>query len=246
MSRFCVQATWDDVPHLTDEAKKDLWNSIPIHQRDARSKGVPVLGSGAIYPIAEETILEDPIEIPSYWPRAYALDVGWNTTAAIWGTWDKEADVVHIYSEYYAGHMPPAVHVMGIQARGDWMVGAIDPGSSGSSQVDGRSLIDEYRKMGLALVEADNTVEAGILAVFQRMARGGLKVSTHCRSWLSEFRIYRRDMRGHVVKNNDHLMDATRYLIMTGMRYARVSPETEEEREYEMELTHGRSQVTGY
>jgi hypothetical protein len=30
-------------------------------------------------------------------------------------------------------------------------------------------------------------------------------------NWLSEFRIYRRDEKGKIVKQNDHLMDATRY-----------------------------------
>ena len=44
-----VTVTWDDVPHLTKEAKDELWRSLPPFQRDARSKGVPQLGSGVIY-----------------------------------------------------------------------------------------------------------------------------------------------------------------------------------------------------
>ena len=49
VSRFCVQATWDDVPHLTDKQKTALWDAIPEHQRDARTKGIPVLGSGRMF-----------------------------------------------------------------------------------------------------------------------------------------------------------------------------------------------------
>jgi phage terminase large subunit-like protein len=45
---------WDDVPHLDAKSKQELLNSIPPYQRDARSKGVPQLGSGAIYPISED------------------------------------------------------------------------------------------------------------------------------------------------------------------------------------------------
>jgi phage terminase large subunit-like protein len=45
--KFVVQATWDDVPHLSAEAKAELLASIPPYQREARSKGVPQLGSGA-------------------------------------------------------------------------------------------------------------------------------------------------------------------------------------------------------
>jgi hypothetical protein len=50
---FC---TWDEVPHLSQEAKDGLWRSIPPFQRDARSKGVPSLGAGAIYPVPEADI----------------------------------------------------------------------------------------------------------------------------------------------------------------------------------------------
>ena len=47
-SKFLIQATWDDAPHLTKEQKDKLWAALPPHQRDARSKGVPQLGAGAI------------------------------------------------------------------------------------------------------------------------------------------------------------------------------------------------------
>lgn len=47
-NRFVCTATWDDCAHLSETAKKELWDSIPPHQRDARAKGVPALGSGAI------------------------------------------------------------------------------------------------------------------------------------------------------------------------------------------------------
>jgi hypothetical protein len=72
-------------PHLSAEQKAELWGSIPPYQRDARSKGIPQLGSGAIYPVPESEIVVDPFEIPLHWPRGYGLDVGWNRTAAIWG-----------------------------------------------------------------------------------------------------------------------------------------------------------------
>lgn len=245
MSRTLVQATWDDVPHLTTEQKDGLWDSIPVHERDARAKGIPSLGSGRIYPISEDTLLIDPFEFPRYWPRAYAMDVGWNRTAAVWGAWDRDSDTVYLYSEYYAAQQPPAVHAAGIKSRGEWMVGAIDPASSGSNQKDGTKLADEYRTLGLNLVMADNTVEAGIFACHQRMSRGGLKVFSTLRNWLAEFRIYRRDENGKVVKENDHLMDTTRYLIMTGMRHAAIEPEEQELLEYQM-AQHGRNERTGY
>jgi hypothetical protein len=171
--------------------------------------------------------------------------VGWNRTAAIWGAWDRDSDTVYLWSEYYAGQVPPAIHAAGILARGSWIPGCIDPASAGAGQKDGSRLIDEYRALGLSVVEADNTVEAGLFAVYQRMSRGGLKVFSTCRNWLAEFRIYRRDEIGKIVKENDHLMDATRYLIMTGMRSAMIEPEELDDMERER-ANYGRSAVTGY
>lgn len=244
MRRYAMQVGWEDVPHLSAEQKDNLLNSIPLHQRDARTKGVPVLGAGQIYPIAEEAVLVDPFELPAYWPRAYGFDVGWNRTAAVWGAWDRASDSVYLYSEHYAGQQPPSVHADAIKARGDWIAGAIDPASSGANQKDGTTLIDEYRALGLYLFEADNAVEAGIMACYQRLAAGRLKIFKPLRNLTTELRIYRRDENGKIVKANDHLMDAMRYLVMTGMRHAHTEPNIEEEDDNQD--PRGRSRVTGY
>ena len=48
------------------------------------------------------------------------------------------------------------------------------------------------------------------------MTSGKLKVFRSLGNFLSEFRLYRRDEDGRVVKQRDHLMDAMRYLVMSG------------------------------
>lgn len=242
MSKWAISITWDDVPHLSASEKADLWDSIPPHQRDARAKGIPALGSGVIYPVAEGAYLVEPFEIPDFWPKAFGLDVGWNRTAAIWGAWDRQTDTIYLYSEHYQGEMPPQVHADAIRARGSWIPGAIDPASAGSSQLDGKKLVDEYRDLQLDLEFADNAVEAGIHAVYRRLASGRLKVFKTLTSWTSEVRLYRRDEKGKIVKERDHLMDATRYLVMTGMARGTVMPRGEV---YE-EAPRGRNSRTGY
>ena len=243
MTRLCVQATWDDVPHLSAKAKEDLLSGMEPHMRDARTKGVPMLGAGVIYPVPESAIVCDPFELPDYWPKAYGLDVGWNRTAAVWGAWDRDSDTVYLYSEHYMGQAAPAVHASAIKSRGAWIWGAIDPASAGSGQVDGRKLREEYGKEGLNLVDADNAVEAGLHAVYQRLVSGRLKVFSSLRNWLSEYRIYRRDENGKIVKDNDHLLDATRYLIITGMRMAKVPPSYEDDDTQHMRTSN---RTTGY
>lgn len=245
MSRICIQCEWSDVPHLDEKTKKELLAGIPVHMRDARTKGTPQLGSGVIYPVPEEAVTCDWFEIPYYWPKAYALDVGWNKTAAIWGAWDRASQTVYIWSEYYASHQPPAVHAASINRRGDWMRGAIDPASAGSSQKDGTRLIDEYRNLGLNLAAADNSVEAGIFGVYHMLTTGSIKIFKTCRNTLAELRIYRRDESGKVVKSNDHLMDALRYLVMTGMTLARTEPNDDDDPE-DNSAKYGRSNTTGY
>jgi phage terminase large subunit-like protein len=221
-SRAIVQCSWDEVPHLTEKDKSELLASIPPHQREARSKGVPSLGSGAIYPVAEEDVITDPFQIPAYWPRVYGMDVGWKRTAAVWGALDRETDTVYLYSEHYRGQAEPSVHVSGIKARGLWIPGVIDPASAGKGQRDGKRLIDDYEALGLDLTPAENAVESGIHAVYERLSTGRLKVFSTLKSWLAEYRLYRRDEKGRIVKENDHLMDATRYLMMSGLDIAKT------------------------
>jgi Terminase RNaseH-like domain len=196
----------------------------PPYQRDARSKGIPQLGSGAIFPIPESEILVDPFELPPYWPRAYGLDVGWNRTAAIWGALDRETDTLVLYAEHYRGQAEPAVHAEAIRARGAWMPGVIDPASRGRAQRDGEQLLQNYRDLGLKLVAARNGVEAGLFEVYQRLGSGRLKVFRTLQNWLAEYRLYRRDEKGTVVKASDHLMDATRYLAVSGTTIAELAP----------------------
>jgi hypothetical protein len=224
VGKFVVMATWDDVPHLSAAVKAELYQAIPPFQRDARSKGVPQLGAGAIYPVSEDDITIPDFVIPAHWPRCYGLDVGWNKTAAIWGAIDREDQTVYLYSEHYKGHAEPVVHTTAIQSRGIWIPGVIDPASRGRSQDDGKQLLQAYKDLGLDIGLADNGVETGIHRMWERLSGGKMKVFKSLQNWLAEYRMYRRDDKGHVVKSNDHLMDATRYLTASGLDRACVAP----------------------
>ena len=213
---------WDDVPHLSAEQKSRLLSSTPPHLRDARSKGIPSLGAGAVYPISVADIEVDDFPVPEYWPKAYALDVGWNRTAALWMAWDRESDIIYLYSEHYEGQALPISHAAAIKARGKWIPGMIDPAARGRGQADGEKLFDQYVDQDLDLVLADNAVEAGIFAVWDRMQSGRLKVFKSLRNFWAELQLYQRDKNGKIVKKNDHLMDCMRYLGLRGTEIARV------------------------
>jgi hypothetical protein len=224
MSRYVGTCTWDDAPHLSEQAKAELWESIPPYQRDARSKGVPQLGSGAIYPVDERDITVQPFEIPPFWRRSYGMDVGWNRTAAVWQALDEETDTVYLYDEYYRGQAEPAIHAAAIKARGNWIPGVIDPASRGRAQRDGEQLLVTYVTLGLNISVANNAVDAGLYEVWSRLSTGRLKVFSTLQAWFGEYRLYRRDEHGKIVKENDHLMDTTRYLCMSGILLAAQMP----------------------
>lgn len=223
-SSYLVTAGWDDVPHLDEDTKRQLLERTPPYLRDARSKGTPSLGAGAIYPIPESEITVPMMPMPAFWKRSFALDVGWNRTAALWGAEDPETGVCYLYAEYYQGQQVPSVHAEAIKARGKWIPGVIDPAARGRSQKDGEQLMATYQELGLQLTAADNAREAGIYDVWQMLATGRLKVMAHLVNWLNEYRLYRRDEKGHIIKKNDHLMDDTRYYVRSGRGVAIAKP----------------------
>ncbi len=224
MTRHVTRMTIDDVDHYSDEERETIVKSYLPHERDARLKGVPTLGAGAIYPVLESDVTVAPFEIPAYWPKAYGLDVGWNRTAAIWGAFDRDTDTVYLFTEHYRGQAEPSIHAEAIKARGEWIPGVIDPASRGRAQGDGEQLLQTYKNLGLNVDTANNAVEAGIYEVWQRLSTGRLRVFSTCQNWFTEFRQYHRNDKGAIVKEHDHLMDATRYFIMSGLKRAIVKP----------------------
>lgn len=220
--KFVTMASWDDVPHLSEEVKNELYSAIPPFQRDSRSRGIPQLGSGAIYPVPESDILVDDFSIPDFWPKVFGMDVGWNRTACLWMAIDPETHIQYLYSEYYRGQAEPVIHTEAIKSRGAWIPGVIDPAARGRGQKDGDQLLQTYLNLGLDLEPAINTVEAGIYNTWQALSVGKLKVFNSLSNWRQEFRQYSRDEKGAVVKKNDHLMDVMRYLVMSGSDRAKT------------------------
>lgn len=220
--KYITQAGWKDVPHLDEREKQTLMASTPAYQIKARTEGEPSLGKGAIYPFPEDQIAIDLFEIPKFWPRAYGLDVGWERTACVWGAMDPSTLTVVLYDEYYeqgGPHNAPRNHSAAIRARGAWIPGVVDPASAYHQ-------LQPFDSLGLDLSHADNNVESGILATFELLATGRLKVFRSCTNWFNEFRKYQRieSYPNKPLKRDDHLMDATRYLVISGRERMKTEP----------------------
>ena len=225
-SRVVVMAGWDDVPHLDAEAKKQILEGTPAMLRDAVAKGIPTFGEGNVYPLGRTDIECDPFEIPKHYRRWYGMDVGWNCTAAVFFAQDPDSGQIWITDAYKGERSEPIIHAAAIKTKSKgWMAGAVDPGARQRNQQDGTQLMQIYRDLGLQIIPANNNVESGVGAVWELLSTGKLKVFKSLPSWFAEFMTYIYE-NGRIKKTNDHLMDATRYGIMTKDRIAQVEPTT--------------------
>lgn len=222
---FYIQASWQDNPYLSEEDIRMLRAGSEPHMLEAREKGIPSIGHGRVYPIMEEQILVEPFELPSHFRYAFGMDFGWNNTAAVFGAYDDNTDTLYLFDCYKQGERSAIEHGAFIRALGGAsMPGVCDPSGDNNSIKGGDTIADEFRSQGLMLTPANNDVEAGISRVYTMMRAGKLKVfnSPKMAQWFREFRLYQRDERGAVKKKEDHLMDATRYLVMSGIQLAKA------------------------
>lgn len=225
MSRCIIGGTWEDAAHLSEQGKADLIGSYQAFQLDARTKGIPQLGAGAVYPFAESNLVIDGFKIPESYRRAFGLDTARaGVTAAVWGALDVETDVLYLTHDYRRSQAEIYVHVKAMQAVCDWNI----PGVGDAAAVldeDRTQFIDAYRKEGLDIELPNKSVEFGIQAVYDRMSSGRLRIFSSCRYVLEELRMYRRDEKGRIVKERDHCMDAMRYLVFSGLQRAKTKPQ---------------------
>lgn len=227
--RALIVAGMKNAPHLSEADIAEQRDKTAPHLRAAVIDGDPTMGSGNVYQVPRSDIEYDYIknslgkyiEVPSYWKRIGGLDVG-GQTAFLSLAYDEDNDTLYVIDEYVAQHQPPAVISSSIRHRkGDKFPIMIDPASRGRSQIDGKQLIVEYRREKLDVRPADNAVEAGIHACWERFSTGRLKIFKHCVNTLREYEMYQRDLNGKIKKQNDHCMDAMRYAVM-GRKMAKL------------------------
>lgn len=228
--------TIEDVEHYTREEKDRIIASYPAHEREARTKGIPTMGSGRVFPISEDSIVIDPVPIPKHWPQINGLDFGWDHPfGAANLAWDRDSDCVYICKEYRQKEATPVIHSASIKPWGDWIPCAWPHDGYQHDKGSGDQLSALYEAQGLNMLienathaEGGNGVEAGLMDMLDRMQTGRFKVFRTCVLWLEEFRLYHR-LDGKLVKERDDLISASRYAIMM-LRHAIVQPQRNERR----------------
>lgn len=248
--RADVNMTIDDAEHISPEQRAIVIASFPAHEREARAKGVPTLGQGRVWPFEDALLEVDPFPIPKHWARLCAIDFGYDHPfAAVWLAFDRDTGTMYVTDCYRIKQATPATHVDAMKPRcgGEgnlWMPVAWPHDGHQHEKGSGIVLQRQYRDRGLNMLPMhaqhapDGTpeetkavrqsVEAGVVAMYDEMQAGRIKVFRHLSDWFEEFRLYHRE-DGKIVALNDDLMSATRYGWMS-RDYAMVPPVEETQR----------------
>lgn len=232
MTRSVVTMTIEDAEHYTPEQRAAIIASYPEHEREARTKGIPSMGSGRVFPVAEEAITVDPIAIPQHWPQITGIDFGWDHPfGATRLAWDRDNDCLYVVSDYAQREATPIIHAAAIKGWGEWVPVAWPHDGMQHDKGSGEQLAEQYRSQGLKMLperatfeDGSNGLEAGVLEMLTRMQTGRWKVFSTCGRWLQEFRIYHRK-DGLIVKERDDVISASRYAMMM-RRFASIKPRT--------------------
>lgn len=246
--RAVISMTIDDAEHYSAEERAKIIASYPAHEREARTKGVPSLGSGLIFPVLEEDIVVPPFQIPAFWTQIGGLDFGWDhPTAAAKLAWDRDNDIIYLTNTYRKREATPVIHAASVRSWGDWLPWAW-PHDGNNDTAAGPNLASQYRAQQLNMLanratfeDGSNGVEAGLMELLDRMLTGRFKVFSTCVEFLEERRMYHRK-DGRVVKERDDTISAARYALMM-KRFAITEPQ--DDYEYDDSDQH-RSGTTGY
>lgn len=224
---YWQQATWWDAPHISEKDIKEMLAAIPAWQHEMRSKGIPMMGSGMVYEVADEDIKCTPFEIPNHWPQICAMDIGFDhDTAAVWTAYDEAHDTIYVTDCYAMEGGVPSLHATAINARGKWIPVVLPHDAQNTERGSGMSVARYYEEAGVnALVEPfynpidwdgkkNRFVEPGLMNIRERMLTGRFKVFANCEKVFEEKGKYHRK-EGRIVKKEDDTMDAMRYSALS-------------------------------
>jgi len=228
IDRHLVLMEIEDAGHISPEQRQRILTSYKPHERDARTRGIPMLGSGAIITVPETAWIIEAFAVPRIWPGIIGIDIGFEHPAG--GALlrhDRDTDTVYVTHSLAAREMTIKQHADLVRPFGDYPV-AWPHDAASHDRSSGEQLAALYQRNGLDTLLEHAThehggygIEASIGDVIERMETGRLKIFSHLQSLRQELRMCHRD-KGAVVKRNDDEIAAMRYALMC-LRFARLS-----------------------
>lgn len=239
--REILMTIWDAAVskggHIPDEEIPGIIASFPANERETRAFGADLQGEGAVFDTPKAQFAErlDPATIPPYWPWMWGFDfrhsgslTSGHPFAAVLVCWDRDADVIHVvHAIRMLGLASTHVATMKQHPMWDALVAWPHDGGRGGSIIDGATVAQVYKKLGMNMRPTHATFpsggfkfENGIDEMQNRLASKRLRVAEHLFEWFDEYQGYHRE-KGLVVKVDDDLLSATRQAVMD-IRFAKA------------------------
>lgn len=240
--QYLLNVTWDDAPHITQERKEQMLKAYPAHQRAMRTKGIPLMGAGVVFPV-EESRIKGYIPgiqrqgIPKWHFQLGCMDFGYggeHPTAAAYLSYDADKDIIYVHDGFkLSGDTATVIEISSLMRKRPLWIPVAWPhdGESKKMSKDGsfKRIAQQYREEGINMLsehatfeDGSNGVEAGLLEMETRMKTARLIIAPHLDEFFEEMRLYHRK-DGKVVKERDDFISAVRYGMMM-IRYAEREP----------------------
>lgn len=213
-------SAYDNKKNLPEEFLLSL-ESLPEIMKNRMLHGIWVSNDGAVYDeFDEDTHVVDPFDIPADWVKVRSIDFGYtNPFVCLWGALDPDGRL-YIYRELYQKGVRTALLGQMIQD----MTGNEKILFTTADHDAGERA--ELEAAGIYTEAAIKAVMYGIQAVKTRLAKHGdgkprLYIFSTLKNILSEMTSYEwlpssngRNAKDTPKKENDHAMDALRYMVM--------------------------------
>jgi len=130
----------------------------------------------------------------------------------LWAYYDDANESLYVDDERYLARVTINAHAQGImmQTASRQVYDSISDHDSGDRQV--------LQDAGIQTTAANKDVSAGINRVYDLFSRGKIKINRRCANLINELYSYQwkeSSKRDEPIKENDHALDALRYLVMS-------------------------------
>lgn len=230
-----INATWDDVPHLSQEEMDETLAATPRYLWDAVKDGVPVAGKGRVYPHDQSKITyhSSSISLQDNWKWLIGIDIGFgerDPAAGVMIVWNEKDDVLYVADEFKKNVFTEqefAREIWGLDPHIPvaWPDDAGRKGFKGQGTVQSllseqgvEMLPDFFRNPPDMRKKSFKALEPGFAHINSRLYGRKLFISDKCVMLLKEMSNYQykeSEGGGTDTLGEHHLCDAMRYAIMT-------------------------------
>lgn len=224
---FCIQASVWDNPFIPKHEVEAAIRGMSEEERRARVLGEFVHFEGLFYPEFSDSLHvkepKSPNEIRNLDAFIVGIDPGIVRTAILWVAFDSDNGAFAFDEHYPQGDLPPELAVEIRRRNARWGIEpdyyVIDPTARARSSVNAEQIESAFAREGIFTIHGQNARGPGIMEVKRRLQHGMLTVSSDLRNLIWEFGRYRKDPNSQdefaAIKEDDHLMDALRYICMS-------------------------------